>query len=336
MSHVDEGTLHAYIDGELPPNERTALEGHLAQCATCGATLAEERALLERASALLGSAPPVERPAPPFEQIRRAIKRSPWRVRTSFAWAASIMLALGLGYYLRDPGNKASALYAPSQPASVAQNRGAATPAPGLGAERQERPARRPLSTPPADAVARVESKTASVAAAETPPAAAGAVTLRSSAPQLSNVTPATPARKLMDTTVRLEAVVVTGAVEKDAGAMRWPIISRDAATTLLGTDPVGLPGLATRRIRRSPAPDATVVVEQLLDSSTVIQVFQRAADSPLYIVDGTPLPQSRRDRAAREADRLARFVGRLRVEISGPLPVDSLNRLLEQVEPLP
>ena len=42
MSHVDEGTLHAYLDGELPSVERTALEAHLADCATCRANLAEE------------------------------------------------------------------------------------------------------------------------------------------------------------------------------------------------------------------------------------------------------------------------------------------------------
>jgi len=103
MSHVDEGTLHAYLDGELPSAERAALEAHLADCATCRASLAEERALLERASALLGSARPVERPAPPFEQLQRTPKPSPWRVRRAFAWAASIALALGLGYYLRNP-----------------------------------------------------------------------------------------------------------------------------------------------------------------------------------------------------------------------------------------
>src|SRR5882762_7889745 len=101
MSHVDEGTLHAYLDGELPPAERTALETHLADSATCGATLTEERALRERASAVLGSARPAERPAPPLEQLRREPKRSPWRMRRSFAWAASIAMALGLGYYMR-------------------------------------------------------------------------------------------------------------------------------------------------------------------------------------------------------------------------------------------
>src|SRR5258705_1530665 len=104
MPHVDEGTLHAYLDGELPSAERKTLETHLAECASCRTQLAEERALLERASALLGATRPVERPVPPFEQLRpRAPKRSPSRVRTPVAWAASIALALGLGYYLHEP-----------------------------------------------------------------------------------------------------------------------------------------------------------------------------------------------------------------------------------------
>src|SRR5207253_2445611 len=129
MSHADEGTLHAYLDGELPPAERTALETHLADCATCGATLTEERALRERARAVLGSARPAERPAPPLEQLRREPKRSPWRVRRSFAWAASIALALGLGYYMRSPRASpvASVSPAPTQPLAVAQNRVVAT-----------------------------------------------------------------------------------------------------------------------------------------------------------------------------------------------------------------
>src|SRR5204862_72896 len=52
-----------------------------------------------------GGARPAERSAPPFEQLSRSRppKRSPWHVRTTVAWAASITLALGLGYYLRQP-----------------------------------------------------------------------------------------------------------------------------------------------------------------------------------------------------------------------------------------
>ena len=90
MSHVDEGTLHAYLDGELPSTERAAVEAHLADCAACRGNLTEERSLRERASAVLGSARPTERPAPPLDQLRREPRRSPWRVRRSFAWAASI------------------------------------------------------------------------------------------------------------------------------------------------------------------------------------------------------------------------------------------------------
>src|SRR5687767_14872336 len=99
MSHVDEGTLHAYLDGELPPSERSDVDAHLAQCAACAALLGEERALLERATALLGSTRPVERPAPPFQEVRRAQRRPPpWYAPRTLAWAASLMLAVGLGY----------------------------------------------------------------------------------------------------------------------------------------------------------------------------------------------------------------------------------------------
>src|SRR6266853_3218378 len=138
MSHVDEGTLHSYLDGELSPDERAAVESHLSQCATCRASLAEERALLDRASALLGSARPVERPAPPFEQLRRESKRSPWRVRRSIAWAASIVLAIGLGYSLRGtssgaPPDAANTYGLYDRREAAAEQNQAATEQPGQG-----------------------------------------------------------------------------------------------------------------------------------------------------------------------------------------------------------
>jgi hypothetical protein len=114
----------------------------------------------------------------------------------------------------------------------------------------------------------------------------------------------------------------------------QWTVISKGSARTLLGTDPVGIPGLAARDIRRSPTDAATIVVEQQLDSTTVIQLFQRVAVGSSTEL-GSMAPANA-EVARTPAERLARYVGRLRVEIAGPLTQDSLNRLLEQVRPLP
>jgi hypothetical protein len=123
-----------------------------------------------------------------------------------------------------------------------------------------------------------------------------------------------------------------------------WPVINRRVAKSILGEEPVGLPGLATRAFRRAPGTDGTVVVEQALDSSTVVQIFQRPAGGA-YPDDSTKGGYANQGRARLYRENQAyertnhlfgRFVGGLRVEITGPLSTDSLNRLLEQVAPLP
>ncbi len=355
MSHVDEGTLHAYLDGELPPAERTALETHLTDCATCRATLTEERALRERASAVLGSARPAERPAPPLEQLRREPKRSPWRVRRSFAWAASIALALGLGYSLRTPDASAP-LQNLAEPLAVAQNRAGSTQEEKPRSEVQSR-VQAPAQRPPND-------RRAARAADEL--VARGAPRADSAAPVAALVRGAAvaPATQRVADSIRAEARVtsgladaerdramapslfVDGAPARKSMAANWPVISRRVAKTILGEEPVGLPGLETRTFRRDPGTNA-VVVEQALDSSTVIQIFQRPAGgaypydsseaAPANVSRARPREYTAEDRLRERGDRLfARFVRGLRVEIKGPLSADSLNRLLEQVAPLP
>jgi len=367
MSHVDEGTLHAYLDGELHSVERAALEAHLAGCATCRENLTEERALRERATAVLGSARPAERPAPPLEQLRREPKRSPWRVRRSFAWAASIAVALGFGYYMRSPVayREAPAPDTPAPPVLVAQNHAAST--------REEKAAAPAAAPAPATALgrSRLSDKRAARPADEfadiTPKDSAPArVAVRNSAPPGAEVPSASTAaapRPAADT-IRLDAsvvsraerdrapaaaasIVVDGVQARQLTSTTWPVINRRIARSILGEEPVGLPGLATRAFRRAPGTDGTVVVEQVLDSSTVIQIFQRPAGSAyLYDSSGSgyanegrarPRGYASEDQARERGNRLfARFVKGLRVEITGPLSADSLNRLLEQVAPLP
>lgn len=346
MSHVDEGTLHAYLDGELPATERASLETHLAQCEPCRARLVEERALLERASALLGAARPAIDPAPAFEQLRREPKRSPWRVRTSFVWAASLALALGVGYYLND------VLQHPDHPAPLDGGAIAATaPRDSAPARGYSAPSAAPTRAAPAVAENRAEQSTARASKDKTNEPAlpsSGRVVLRgaprSTQPSSGMATPVPQPDTIAGVGAEMarapEARMAQQNVltERKASANTWPRIDRQTAKAILGEDPVGLPDLMTQDYRRSPDRDGVVVVEQLLDDRTVIQVFQQQAardarfDSLVAGTRGAALTRMPRERA----DRLARFVGKLRVEIGGPVSVDSLNRLLEQVGRLP
>ncbi len=55
MSHLDEGTLHALLDGELASSEMMEIEAHLDGCSACSARLRAAREFLEEADRLVGS-----------------------------------------------------------------------------------------------------------------------------------------------------------------------------------------------------------------------------------------------------------------------------------------
>ena len=83
MSHLDEGTLHALLDGELDLAEVSEIQLHLGSCVACGSRLQEVKQVLAEADRLVGTmevpsqAPtqPPQRPAsrpnpPPLSQPR--------------------------------------------------------------------------------------------------------------------------------------------------------------------------------------------------------------------------------------------------------------------------
>ncbi len=110
MSHVDEGKIHTYLDRQLEfaePAAREALEAHVAECADCAALLDDARTLHAEATAVLRMSEPITQDPPPFEVVTArteggAARRTTTvaRVRT-LAWAASIMLAVAVGWYAR-------------------------------------------------------------------------------------------------------------------------------------------------------------------------------------------------------------------------------------------
>src|SRR5437899_9415769 len=122
ISHVDDGQLHAYLDAELPQAEAWRLEAHLGECPACRGRLEEQRALIARAGELLALAAPPARDVPPLS-FRPGDTQPPpparWPARLPLAWAATVVLALAAGWYLRGESPIAPA---PPDPRAAAAN----------------------------------------------------------------------------------------------------------------------------------------------------------------------------------------------------------------------
>jgi len=101
MSHLEEGLLHALLDGEIASDELPPIQAHLAGCTECRARLEQERRLLAEAEGLVEvlEAPTGAATLPP--ELKRSA-RPHWGRR--LAWAASVLAAVGLGYVARGAG----------------------------------------------------------------------------------------------------------------------------------------------------------------------------------------------------------------------------------------
>lgn len=136
MKHLDEGSLQALADGELPPGERRAAEAHLAGCAACAAAMASLRA----DHALLGAALARADVAPPTAQAQMSLRRrrataGRWagEARRALLRAAVLVLALGGVAFAAVPGSPLRSwlddAVAPDAPAPAAEVKAAPAPA---------------------------------------------------------------------------------------------------------------------------------------------------------------------------------------------------------------
>ncbi|MEP7347529.1 MAG: zf-HC2 domain-containing protein [Gemmatimonadaceae bacterium] len=55
MEHLEEGTIHAWLDGALSEEESGDVERHVAECATCAAAVAEARGFIAASSRILSA-----------------------------------------------------------------------------------------------------------------------------------------------------------------------------------------------------------------------------------------------------------------------------------------
>ncbi|MGD8360963.1 MAG: hypothetical protein PVJ04_05990 [Gemmatimonadota bacterium] len=115
MRHITDGELHAYLDGalsHLPEGRGDEIRHHLEECSVCRERLRDEEELRAQARDLLAGATLEEVPLPPFEELRAraaaaensqtqegsAPRRRGPLLRFPLAWAATVVLALGVGW----------------------------------------------------------------------------------------------------------------------------------------------------------------------------------------------------------------------------------------------
>jgi hypothetical protein len=300
-----------------------------------------------------------------------------WRLRRPLAWAATVILAVGLGWFARGSMMQRRASDAGSPeiaPAAAPSTRALARPHPApdssgfadgpqthlamrerraTDSASKDRDQRQPAYAQPAGTTSNALQARESASVVTGATAALGA-----SAEQKSDVVAQLPRPAASAVTVRRQAAATPAAEPQPApnisvdgvplggaasgvvsrGGRRatpimsttWPIIARQPARDVLGVEPVVIPGFAVRAYRRNPEA-REIVVEQVTDAGTTISLIERRVEG--YTDElRTDSAATNQPRAMAKAvnERLARFVGPLRVEIDGPLTPDSLSSLLE------
>jgi len=97
VSEHEHERLSAYLDGELPPEEMSAVAAHVAACPECAARLAEFAAVDEAAAALAATAPSGYFEALPGRmRTRLEPRRSTARRLPAWTWAAAAALLLAV------------------------------------------------------------------------------------------------------------------------------------------------------------------------------------------------------------------------------------------------
>ena len=117
--HLDEGTVHAWLDGALPPDESQRVETLTGSCAECAAVVAEARGLVAASSRILASLDAVPAGVIPGAasgdqlaalRARRAATSHRWWKDRRVVVAASLVFVAGVSSLVwRSPGGESAA-----------------------------------------------------------------------------------------------------------------------------------------------------------------------------------------------------------------------------------
>jgi hypothetical protein len=336
MSHVDDGELTAYADGAYPADDPVALRiaAHLSTCGNCRTRLEQNHELRDRAAEILAFATPAIVAAPSFETLQAQAATPTLTRRRTFplAWAASVILAIGLGWFGRgiwqEPRSSGMMVRMDAPAVSTEVKEEAASSAPAADAAPQTAQAQSGgAQERPRDMAANRAQGAASgdvVAAAPT----VGSQTV--APPAAPPPSPSPAAVSEFAQRLALTELVVTGvateyitAAEAERRGVRVPRIPELPITR------VGLQGTTT--IIEQVLPDETVVTLTVTDSTV-------AADEA-HVLEPVLNSTSKRREAAAPAARAATpqaqtapnvrvKVGNKSVSVTGDLLPDSLRAL--------
>jgi anti-sigma factor RsiW len=258
MRHLDDGLITELVDGEIPSTELGPIQEHLHACAECRARLSDARAMTAEVDGLIESldddAPAEAAPAIlPF--------RTPARWPRHLAWAASLVLAVGLGYVGRGAMPYGESPI-PAAPLSFDRE-----PETADGPSRAAEPARSAPRSADAPTGARTDVPRSTTPARETAPeAAAGNTAARSSldreAPPPAELPPAVappPSTAASDERTELRDAVTSKQVvgAQQSGARPTPAV-------IGGTGPVIESGRALRADERQRTAQSLVPRDQV------------------------------------------------------------------------
>ncbi|MBK9550525.1 MAG: zf-HC2 domain-containing protein [Gemmatimonadetes bacterium] len=318
-SHLDDGTIHELLDGEIPSAQLAPLQGHLASCADCRARLESAREMVDFSDELveLLDDPPV---AAPVATVVTPLptRSSPW-IR-QLAWAASIAVAVGAGWYAR-------------------------------GDVQQVLPAVR-VDSPIADAISAVPPTTVTAPPAAPERAAAPAPVVRGRQEESAK-----PAQELADRRNDVTAKSVSAEQQVAVGAAAPVPVAAPATMAPRAATGGGL-ALGAAEARRTAAPERAnrsdlaprdlVATKQLIDIARVDTISfvsaMEAMAGKLRLIDGlVPLRFEQGGGAVRVVYRLGEVevqlvqslvAGDVRLSLNGPpgFPADSLAVLRRRV----
>ena len=158
MQHLDEGTIHAWLDGELSPTDTEQIEAHTRECAECAQRVAEARGLIAASTRILNALDNVPSGVVPSATLPIApARKRRWYDRTDLRAAAALLFVAGASLIAVKAGrNKSVSLQTvaktESSPlaASVALDSGSPTNAEEPKSEPRREETRRIAASPPA------------------------------------------------------------------------------------------------------------------------------------------------------------------------------------------